>query len=138
MTPRIPDAKALTATYLRSNADVAAIVGSRVGAKTPDMTDAPWVRIHQIGDASGFPLHLVTVHLQLDCYGGSKPAKAEGESSLLARTVREVLDVMPQAEHAGAVVTAVRFGSAPDVPDQDFNPPRKRIPLDAFIALHPT
>jgi hypothetical protein len=35
------------------------------------------------------------------------------------------------------VVTAVRFGSAPDVPDNDFSPPRKRIPLDAFITLHP-
>jgi hypothetical protein len=137
MSPRIPDAKALTAAYLRDDAEVRAIIGGRVGTKTPDTTDKPWIRIHQIGDESGFPLHLVTVHLQLDCYGGSDRAKAEGESSLLARTVREALDSMPDAGHAGAVVTAVRFGSMPDVSDPDFDPPRKRIPLGAFVTLHP-
>jgi hypothetical protein len=78
------------------------------------------------------------VHLQLDCYGGSDRNKAERESSLVARTLRESLDQMPLSSHEGAVVTAVRFGSMPgDVPDPDFDPPRKRIPLDAFITLHP-
>jgi Protein of unknown function (DUF3168) len=137
LTPRLPDTKALTATYLRANADIAAIVAHRVGTRTPDTTDDPWIRIHQIGDATGFPLHLATVHLQLDCYGGSDRYATEGEASLLARTVREALDAMPAGEHEGAVVTAVRFGAMPDVPDPDFDPPRKRIPLDAFITLHP-
>lgn len=138
MTPRIPDTKALAVAYLLADPDIQEVVGDRVGTRTPANTDNPWIRLHQIGDASGFPLHLISVHLQFDCYGGADRNKAEAESSLVARTLREVLDRMPQSAHEGAVVTAVRFGSMPgDVPDPAFDPPRKRIPLDAFITLHP-
>lgn len=104
MTPRIPDAKVLVSAYLRADADIQAIVVDRVGVRTPDTTDEPWIKITQIGDtaATNAPfLHSMMVHLQLDCYGGADRYTAEGEASLLARTSREVLDAMPPSDHEG-------------------------------------
>lgn len=135
----IPDAKELTAAYLRTSPDLQAIVQGRIGTQTPAETDRPWIRIRQVDDSIRVPnvLHLVAVYLQLDCYGGGDRTTAERESGLLARTAREFLAEMPAAQHDDAVVTAVRFGSSPDVPDPDFKPARERVALEATVYLHP-
>lgn len=133
----VPDAEALTGTYLRSIDALADIVGSRIVGDTPrDTTDA-WVRVTQIDDAplrSSRALHLVTVWLQFDCYAGT--TGGHEQASGLSRLVREHLNAMNTATHAGAVVSGVKFGGTHRLPDTDFQPARERFVFTAEITLH--
>lgn len=136
----IPDAEALVTDYLLTDDDVEALVDDRIGGRPPHSTAEPWLRITQIGSptvAGDSTDHLVTAHLQIDCYGGSDPDTAQSEASALQRTVRAVLQGMPDDDHDGAVVSRVTFGNgAGRVPDPDFEPARERFILDAFVTLH--
>lgn len=140
MPPLTPDVEVLIGQVLRAAAPVRALVGDRVGGRTPATTADAWVRITQIDDQplqSSRALHLVTVFLQLDCYGGDDIAHAQSEASTLARTVRDVLNELPGPVAGGAVVSAVKFGGTHRIPDPDFTPQRERFIVNAEVTVHP-
>lgn len=132
-----PDVEALVGAFLRANSQIQVLVGSRVVGRTPTTTTDPWIRITQIDDTTRSPVHLVTVFLQLDCYGGDDPDSAQREASVLARTVRQVLEALPGPVDDGAVVAAVTFSGLRRVPDTEFKPARERYILDADVTVHP-
>jgi hypothetical protein len=134
-----PDVEALVASHLRGRQAVSAIVGQRVGTRTPGTLAAPWVRLTQINDEPATvssALHLVTVWLQIDCYAGDDRDHGQEQASLLARTVRDELHRMPGTYSTG-VVTAVRFSGTRRAPDDDLDPARERYSFDAYLSVHP-
>ena len=138
-TALTPDVEAITATYLLAHDDIEALVGDRIGGRHPHRTTTPWIKVVQIGDTvTSRSTHLVSAYLQFDCYGGRDIDTAQGEASLLARTLRAALNDMPEATHNGAVVTGVVFTGNRRVPDPDVGTPaRERYILDATIYAHP-
>lgn len=104
MTVRVlPDAIAVTVTYLRANAEVQAVVGQRVFQREPkDAPSTPFVTVKRYG---GIPLiaeHLDVAAIQVDVWGGTNLT-----NHTAARTVRAALIDMP-GTHSGAVVSDVR------------------------------
>ena len=139
MTTASPDIEALLATYLLAHDAVADLVGSRVGGRHPRAKGTPWVKVTQFSEISlTKTLHVTQTDLQIECYGGSDLDEAQGEASLIARTVRAALNDMPESEHDGAVVSRVTFFGPRRVPDSDFDPARERFILDASVTSHPT
>jgi hypothetical protein len=133
-----PDVEKITGEYLRNDAAVIALVGDRVGGKHPRSLSDPWVKIVQIGDTTvgNLPVHLIAANLQFDCYGGEDEYTAHGEASELARTLRDVLQAMPDDTHEDAVVSDVKFGPMSRVPDSSLEPARERFILTATIYCH--
>lgn len=140
MTTASPDIEALLATYLLAHEDVEELVGSRIGGRHPRATSTPWIKITQFSEISlTKTLHVTQTDLQIECYGGDDVDEAQGEASLLARTVRAALNDMPAADHDNAVVSRVTFFGPRRVPDSDFgDPARERFILDASVTSHPT
>lgn len=136
MTTASPDIEALVATYLLAHEDVEELVGDRIGGRHPRSTSTPWIKVTQYSDISlTRTLHVTQTDIQIECYGGDDVDEAQGEASLLARTVRAALNDMPDAEHEGAVVTRVTFFGPRRIPDTDFG--RERFILDASVTSHP-
>ena len=134
-----PDVEAIVGAYLRDAPAVAALVGTRVGGRTPKTTDEAWVRVTQYDDSpnpQSVALHHVIVHLQIDCYAGNDPSTGQGEASLLARTVRSVLTDLPGAHDEG-VVSSVTFNGTQRAPDGVFTPARERFIVDVSVGVHP-
>lgn len=130
-----PDVEAITATYLLAHS----ALDDRIGGRHPKTTATPWIKLTQIGDSVfSRSTRLVHAYLQFDCYGGNDKDTAQGEASLLARTLRAALNDMPAATHTGAVVTGVVFTANRRVPDPDFTPDRERFILDATVYCHGT
>lgn len=135
----LPDAEAITGTYLRADAAVAALVGSRVMGDTPRDTSTAWVRLTQI---DGAPIatsrahHVATAWVQVDCYAGDSATGGHQEASVLARTVQQSLSSMNAATHTGAVVAGVKIAGTHRQPDLDFQPARERFLFTAEITLH--
>lgn len=131
----IPDAEKIVGAYLRAHPEIVAL-GASVVPDTPEDRSDPWVRLAQldVADQSDRLEYLVSFMLQLDCYAGD--ANRQGEASTLVRTVRAALHTMPQATLADVVVTGVRFGSSPRLPDAAFEPARERYALTAFVSMH--
>lgn len=135
----LPNIEATVGRYLRDHEAVQAIVGTRVGGKTPATTDKPWVSVILIdprnaGASSQFE-HLVEHMVQLDCYAGEQGGQAE--ASLLARTVRAAMVAIPDVDHDNVVVSVVTFSGMPRVPDTNFKPTRERYALTAHVYAHP-
>lgn len=133
----IPDAEEVIGKYLRTHAAVKAL-GARVVPETPGDRSKPWAKVTQIdARAAGGSRtdHLIGWVGQLDCYAGAKGG--QDEASLLTRTVREALRIAHLAEHDGAVITGVEFGSCPRIPDEDFEPVRERYALGVTVWMHP-
>lgn len=130
-----PDVEAIVGAYLRAQPAITALVGARVGGRTPPSTADGWIRVTQIDDTpEPSVLHLVTVHLQLDCYGGG--TQPHEQASVLARTARSVLADLP-GQHPTGVVTGVRFTGARRAPDPDLTPARERFILGLSVSVHP-
>lgn len=131
----IPYIVGLLVAYLEADEDVAAIVGTRIGTKTPRTLTKAWVRI-QVIDERQAPRssadHLVTAYVQLDCYAGEEGD--EVAAATLARTVRASLVAMP-GEHDEGTVTSVRVGSRP-LPDVDLEAIDRHIVTGTVVA-HP-
>lgn len=122
--------------YLREH-DAVEALGARVVAKTPDNVETAWIRVTQLDDRAvgdSRSDHLIEFMLQLDIYAGRNGGQPE--ASLLNRTVREALKEMP-GEHDDAVVTGVRFVSAPRIPDDQFEPARERYARTIIVWAHP-
>jgi hypothetical protein len=135
----VPDGEKIVSKYLREQPDVRMIVGDRVLNKTPENQAQPWVRFTCL-DASNQPRskaeRLISYLIQFDCYAGADETVARAEASLLVRTVRAALHVMPDQTFPDAVVTSVRFTSMFRRPDTDLEPARERWILDAVVHMH--
>lgn len=132
----IPDIEAVMTGYLKGCAPIAEL-GARIVGKMPSETAKPWVRItlldpKAVDDSRSD--HLIDWMVQFDCYAGS--TGGQGEASLLMRTVRRELRLLYEREAEGAVITGVRFLSAPRQEDTNFEPARTFFPLTATIWGH--
>lgn len=134
----IPDGEAVVSTYLRAHPDVEAL-GARVAGRTPSSISRPWVRLTQLdatNDPTVRPEHIINFMFQLDCYAGSDHDTAQAEASLLGRTVRDVLDRMPEEYQGPETISKVRFVSMPRTPDVGLEPARERVILTATVWMH--
>ncbi|MDP2710790.1 MAG: hypothetical protein Q8O56_06190 [Solirubrobacteraceae bacterium] len=132
------DIEAVIGDYLRSHPDITAIVGSRVGARTPHDLSEPWIRFALLTEStSSRPLHRTTATLQLDCYAGSDETIARGQAARLARATRTALEELATAAVASAVISAVSHLALRPLPDDDLKPPRERFILTEEVILHP-
>lgn len=136
----IPYAEKIVSDYLREHPAIEALQ-ARVVGKTPGTTALPWVRVTQLdAAASGGHRsdHLIEFYFQLDCYAGAdKSGNSEGQpgANTLARTVREALIAMPDADHE-AVVNGVDIRSMARIPDTDLEPARERFVLTFLTWIH--
>lgn len=132
----IPDVEKITGKYLREHPAIVAL-DTRIVGKPPDSRDTSWVQLVML-DASkeqiSRPEHLISNLLQLDCYAGEDGGQPE--AVLLGRTVRAVLNAMPDAQHADAVCSSVRIVGMTRRPDTAIEPARDRVILTADVKLH--
>lgn len=132
MVRLLPDAEILVVAALKASADVAALVGTRVGTELYAGTDpAVWVSL--VTGEERFRNHLVAPVLDVRSYATSK-----GTASTLARTVHAVLVTTLAGSHAQGVVTAVETLTLPFwSPDDGFATPRPRYMATYEFTLHP-
>lgn len=140
MSPTLlPDAEALVIDYLAQHEDILELIGEgRVSDEIPSDTDTAFIRTRPIapGVDDALPVvHLATSQVQVECYGKAGQDGKKTASALL-RTTIAALDEAPQAAHERGVVTAVKFGAAPQIDDPDMEPARPRYVLDVFVTLH--
>lgn len=136
----IPNTEKILTDYLNDH-DAIQALGAKAVSRTPRSTGDPWICINQLdpraadgGDAD----YLIAALFQLDCYAGNDSGVEGGqeEASLLMRTVRAALVEM-KGDQGDAVVSVVRFGPCPRLPDTDFEPALERYALEATIYIHP-
>lgn len=136
----IPDGEKIVSDYLRDDERVSEIVDRRIVGKTPEDTDAPWVRLTQIdAPSTGSPHHLIEFYFQLDCYAGKEGGQPEAKA--LGAAVFDALAALDGANHQAddAVVTACRPNLGLRRPDDDVGTPaRERVISTAFVTMHPT
>lgn len=127
----LPSTEVLTVTYLKASADIAALVGARVGTELYAGTgSALWVSL--VTGEERVRNHLIAPVVDVRSYGGTKI-----EADLLARTTHAVMLDMPGI-HAQGVVTDVGTLTLPYwVPDAGFEPPRPRYIGTYVITAHP-
>jgi hypothetical protein len=121
-------------TYLNTQG-----LGVKVAGENPKDTEQAWVKITQLDDrAVGVPDadYFHNHHVQLDCYASVNGTAGQDEARELYLATRAALVAMKDVDLDDAVVTAVRFGACPRVPDEAFNPARQRYVIDAHIYAH--
>lgn len=131
------NAEKLVADYLREHDGVVAITGDRrVGSKTPEAIDTPWIRYTQLNRADlARPLDYFTApYLQLDCYAGKDGGQPE--ASLLSRTVRAAMMAMPDEDFDDAIVTDVECRGDARIPDVQLDN-RERFILSFLVRVKP-
>jgi len=128
----VPDIEILAVAHLKASADIAALVGDRVGTELyAGTTSAIWLSL-VTGDER-VRNHLIGPMLDVRSYGGTK-----GQASTLARTVHAVMHDMPGV-HTQGVVTSVRCLTLPAWnPDDGFDPPRPRYLGTYELVAHPS
>jgi hypothetical protein len=129
----LPDIERMVSNYLRANADVIALVGSRVYTVSPkDPTGKfPFVRLTRVSGTPLFsaPLKYDQARIQVDCWGGSKQLAWQ-----TAATIMAVLAAGFVGDHAEGTVVGVDIGTLQDLPDTTFDPPQPRWLFDAVIT----
>jgi hypothetical protein len=98
----LPVAELLAVTYLRGVAEVTALVAGRVGTAVPAGPTFPYLVVRRFGGIPPVRGHLDAARLQVDAWGRTKT-----EARYRAATAQAALLAMPQAAHAGAVMTGV-------------------------------
>lgn len=132
----IPDAEMVLGDYLRTHPDVEALE-ARVAGKTPTTFTLPWVRVTQLDaiDKTGNE-HLIDFLVQFDCYAGSVEDGAQGEASLLRRTVRAALKAAQGQTLDGVVISDVTVTGDVHLPDTTLEPARERYVLSVTVHAH--
>lgn len=133
----IVDAEAALVAYLRADAGVAALVGTRVGTQLPKTfkaeTRIQLFRTGGVPDPADVPGHLDRPSLQINTYGATK----EAAFGLTAETIRAIL-ASPRASVSGAVITHARRVLGPIwSPDPDSDPPVPRYITGVVLWIHP-
>lgn len=129
----IPDSQRIVADFLREN-------GIRAAVKPPSSTKTSWVMVTEIAapQMPGSPADaIVTFIMQLDCYAGEDvrgEIHGAPEANDLCRTVRDLLQALPQEEIADADVSAVRVTNQFPQRDEDYKPARDRWILDIAMT----
>jgi len=134
-TPVPPDVELVVVDYLRRPASaLVALVDDRVYTVVPRDAVFPLLRVvrYSGGPVRSAPLHLLSIGLQLDAFGGSK-----ADARRLLDAARLELASIELATHTGAVVTGAQFGEVRYLPDSDYNPPKPRYASDVSILAHP-
>lgn len=135
-----PDFEQLCVQALLADTDVIAIVGQRVGTRTPRDLSDPWVTVRLIDDLpdpKSSALHLTSALVQIDCYAGSTRNGAQAQASYLARLCRTVLHQLAyQPQATGPVVSKVKPGSIRPMPDETFEPARERYIVELEVTAH--
>lgn len=126
------DGPAIVTAYLKDQ------TGARVVGRTPNDISTSWVRVTQLDAAAepnSRPGYLFRFDLQLDCFAGNALKGAQVEASDLAWAVRNSLEGM-KGRHGAGVVTGVRFGAMPRIPDDSIEPARERVIVNAHVYMH--
>lgn len=136
-----PDIAITISEYLGEHEDLEPLHDGQVGTKTPrQVNEGAWVKITQIDDGPGDPRssanHFRSAPLQFDCY-----AQDQEDASELVRAVRAALHSLKHTKPdlGDVVVTDVRFGTCPYLPDRDIDakPPGKpRYSQTATVYFH--
>ena len=132
------DVEALVSQFLRSRAEVIALVGDRVYTDLPHQRVYPLVLITRFG--GGFiinrPLWLDEAALQLDCFGGT-----HRQSWNLMATCLELLHNKMLGQFDEGVVTGVITDNAFYNPQEDFfderGHARPRFTANVTVLTHP-
>ena len=123
------DAERLVGDWLRSHADITAIVANRVAT---EVLARPCLKLGRIGGVPVVRQHLDAARLQLDAYASNR-----GGARDLAVRAQAALHAMPAASHALGVVTGVDddlgLTWSPD-PDLNDGP---RFVFGVTVYLHP-
>lgn len=127
----MPSAEVLAVAYLKSVAEVTALVGARIGTELYAGSD-PAVWLSLVTGSESIPNHLAAPVLDVRSYGGTK-----AQADLLSRTVHAAMHDMPGV-HGSGVVTDVSALTLPFwLPDDGFTPPRPRYVGTYACTLHP-
>lgn len=128
------DAEALVVAFLAGQADVAALVGSRISTELPPAPTFPLVRLERIGGLTGTPAHLDRARIQVEAWGATK-----GEAHTVAATVRAALfEELPGTHPLGVVTGAEEDLGLTWSPDPESDQPRYVFGVAAFIHPAPT
>jgi Protein of unknown function (DUF3168) len=136
-SPPLPDVTKIVSTYLRSRAEVAALVGNRVYSVFPAQLD-PALTFALVQRVGGFPplsrpLVIDLAGMQLDAYGGTQAAAHE-----LVATCRAALAELEGEQPDGTGnVCGVVFGALRWLPDETFKPPKPRYVSDFEVTVKP-
>lgn len=137
---KLLNAEAIVADFLKEQASVAALAGTRIVAQTPSTTDKAWVRVTLLDPENKTGIrrleYLVGYYLQLDCYAGKTGGQAEAFA--LAQAVRDALVTAPGTTLGEAIITDAAPLSMPRSPDTDLSPARERFILDIELTMKPT
>lgn len=121
-TARLPiNAEARLITYLRSRAEIVALVGAHVYSALPkDFTAWPAIRVTQIDSEpiGRRPVVLHRTYLQVDAFGGSK-----AQAFTLAATAQALVDLDALLADG---ITSADPGRLIDDPDTLYTPARPR------------
>jgi hypothetical protein len=132
----LPDAERLVSTFLRDQAEVTALVGSRVYTSLPQDKTYPLVRLQRIGGAPELTddgLLWDRADLQVDVWGGNKATTWQ-----VAETLRAVFAARARGLHASlGYCEGVELGAARYQPDETFSPARPRVLFDTTVYLRP-
>lgn len=133
-----PFTEELLVAYLRADAGVAALVGTRVSTQLPKTFKAEkriqLFRTGGVPDPGDVPGYLDQPAIQLNTFGATQ---AEAWA-VAAETIRACL-AAPHGSFAGAVVTHARRVLGPIwSPDPDSDPPIPRYITGVVLWIHPT
>jgi hypothetical protein len=138
----LPDVKRVVADYLRSHADVSALVGTRVGTRVPSANaGSSWVNtdgtpkfpllvVQRIGGLPAVERWLDAARIQLDCW-----ANTEADAWKLASTVQAALWDLPGNRPLGVVTGVAPDLGMTDSPDPDTG--RPRVLFGVVVFAHP-
>lgn len=134
----LPNAELLVTTFLRTDADVVAVLGDEIYTELPKGHDTwPACRVTRIGGAAD-NLGVVDEPLvQISVWGGPK-LTAERAAATVRAALATRLPVTLPALGALALGPGDRaLGSLRDVPDTTYDPTRPRFILDARLLTRP-
>lgn len=131
----LPDAEAFLSGWLRSQAELAELVGERIYTILPKEKVWPTVRLVRIG---GAPLATAESALwgdapsiQVDVWAARK-----ADAWRVARTIQAAISERLRGTHGALKVSGVTLGSAQYAPDPEFTPAQPRVILTLDLTIH--
>lgn len=133
----MPDAEELLSGFLRSQAEVTALVADRIYTSLPKEKVWPLVRLTRIGGSpttapADDALLSDAPVLQVEVWGGPKKI-----AWLTAETIRAVVADRIVGVHTPGVVEGFAFGTARYLPDESFDPAKPRVLFDLTLHTRP-
>lgn len=129
----LPDAELLAVTALRADADLAAIVDTRVYTSIPAEPTFPLVRVVRVGGIPEIRQHLDVARLQVDAWGATK-----FEARTAAATAQAVLHRLVGSHDEGVVTAVVDDLGLSWQPDAETGQPRYTLGVALYIHPNPT